>query len=367
MTAPAGPRLPLATYRLQLGPHLTFDDAAALASYLAALGISDCYTSPFFETSSKGSHGYDVSDHNCIRGELGGEAAFGRFSQALARHGLGLLIDLVPNHMGIAGNRNGWWLDVLENGPGSRYAHVFDIDWTPAKPELAGKVLLPVLGDQYGVVLERGELQLELNEGVFTVRYHDTVLPLAAHSYSRILSHRIDELETALGPEHPGLLELKALNAWFTAVTARADRDPDQPRGHPHDKGRGVERLAALLRQSPEVRTFVEENVRRFNGTPDNPRTFDLLDGLLSEQAYRVAFWRVAGEEINYRRFFDINELAAIRMEDPHVFAETHRLVFSLVGTGQVTGLRVDHPDGLYAPAEYFRGLQLEQAGVLRS
>ncbi len=365
MTAPTGPRIPLATYRLQLGPHLTFDDAAALASYLAALGISDCYTSPFFETSSKGSHGYDVSDHNSIRGELGGEAAFGRFSQALARHGLGLLIDLVPNHMGIAGNRNGWWLDVLENGPGSPYAHVFDIDWAPAKPELAGKVLLPVLGDQYGVVLERGELQLELNEGVFTIRYHDTVLPLAAHSYTRILGQRIDELEAGLGPEHPGLLELKALNTWFASVTPRADRDPEQPRGRrPHDKARGVERLAALLRQSPEVRTFVEGNVRRFNGTPDDPRSFDLLDALLSEQAYRVAFWRVAGEEINYRRFFDINELAAIRMEDPQVFAETHHLIFRLVGEGQVTGLRVDHPDGLYAPAEYFRDLQRECARV---
>jgi len=364
MTAPTGPRIPLATYRLQLGPQLTFDAAAALVPYLAALGVSDCYISPFFETSSDSSHGYDVSDHNRIRGELGGEAAFGRFSEALARHGLGLLIDLVPNHMGIARNRNSWWLDLLENGPGSRYAHVFDIDWTPAKPELAGKVLLPILGDQYGIVLERGDLQLELNEGVLTVRYYDTALPVAAHSYSRILSHRIDELETALGPEHPGLLELNALTTWFTAVTPRADRDPERPRARPHDKARGVERLVALLRQSPEVRAFVEENVRRFNGTPDDPRSFDLLDGLLSEQAYRVAFWRVAGEEINYRRFFDINELAAIRMEDPQVFAETHRLIFRLIGAGQVTGLRVDHPDGLYAPAEYFRCLQRECARV---
>jgi (1->4)-alpha-D-glucan 1-alpha-D-glucosylmutase len=362
VTAPTGRRIPLATYRLQLGPQLTFDDAAALVPYLAALGISDCYISPFFETSSEGSHGYDVSDHNRIRGELGGEAAFARFSQALGRHGLGLLIDLVPNHMGIAGNRNEWWLDVLENGPDSRYAHVFDIDWTPAKPELRGKVLLPILSDQYGIVLERGELQLELNEGLFTVRYQETILPLATHSYSRILSHRIDELEASLEPEHPGLIELKALSTWFSTVAPRFDRDPDQPRARPHDKARGVERLAALLRQSPEVRTFVEDNVRRFNGTPDDPRSFDLLDGLLSEQAYRIAFWRVAGEEINYRRFFDINDLAAIRMEDPRVFAETHRLVFRLVGSGQVTGLRVDHPDGLYAPAEYFRRLLRECA-----
>ena len=362
MTAPAGPRIPLATYRLQLGSQLTFDHAAGLVPYLAALGISDCYISPFFETSSENSHGYDVSDHNSIRGELGGEEAFVRFSETLGRLGLGLLIDLVPNHMGIARNRNAWWRDVLENGPHSRYSHVFDIDWRPTKPELAGKVLLPVLGDQYGIVLERGELRLELNEGIFTIRYYDTTLPIAPHSYSRILGHRIEELEVDLGPAHPGLLELRALTTWFASLPPRADHNPERPRIRAQDKTSGVERLAALLRQSPEVRTFVDETVRHFNGTPNDLRSFDLLDQLLSEQAYRVAFWRVAGEEINYRRFFDINELAAIRMEDPEVFAETHRLVFRLVGAGQVTGLRVDHPDGLYAPAEYFRRLRHECA-----
>jgi (1->4)-alpha-D-glucan 1-alpha-D-glucosylmutase len=359
---PVRPRIPLATYRLQLGPGLTFDDAARLVPYLEALGISDCYTSPFFETSSDSSHGYDVSDHNRIREEIGGEAAFARYSATLGRHGMGLLIDLVPNHMGIARNRNPWWLDVLENGAGSRYAHVFDIDWRPRKPELAGKVLLPVLGDQYGIVLERGELRLELTDGVFTVRYYDTILPIAQHSYGPILGHRIDELETRLGPSHPGLLELRALTTWFAALAPRSNSDREPMKGRPQDKTAGVERLAALLQQSPEVKAFLDETIRRLNGITGDPRSFDRLDALLSEQAYRLAFWRVAGEEINYRRFFDINELAAIRMEDPNVFAETHRLVFRLVGAGQVTGFRVDHPDGLYAPAEYFRGLQRECA-----
>jgi (1->4)-alpha-D-glucan 1-alpha-D-glucosylmutase len=303
-----------------------------------------------------------VSDHNRIREELGGESAFIRFSDALRQHGQGLLVDLVPNHMGIAGNRNRWWLDVLEHGAGSRYAHVFDIDWNPAKPELAGKILLPVLGDQYGIVLERGELRLELNDGVFTVRYHETVLPIAPQSYGRLLGHRIDELEATLGPSHPGLLELKALTTWFAALAPRPDRDQERPRGRLQDKAAGVERLAALVQQSPEVQTFLDETIRRFNGTWEDPRSFDLLDDLLAEQAYRVAFWRVAGEEINYRRFFDINQLAAIRMEDPDVFADTHRLVFRLIGAGRVTGLRVDHPDGLYAPTEYFRRLQRECA-----
>jgi (1->4)-alpha-D-glucan 1-alpha-D-glucosylmutase len=362
VTAPVGPRVPLATYRLQLGSQLTFDDAAGLVPYLEALGISDCYISPFFETSSESSHGYDVSDHNSIRGELGGEEAFARFSEALGRRGLGLLIDLVPNHMGIARNRNAWWRDVLENGPRSRYSHVFDIDWRPAKPELAGKVLLPVLGDQYGIVLERGELRLELNEGIFTVRYYDTTLPITPHSYRRILGHRIEQLEADLGPAHSGLQELKALTTWFASFPPHADHNPERPKTRALNKTSGVERLAALLRQAPEVRAFLDETLRHFNGTPADPRSFDLLDQLLSEQAYRVAFWRVAGEEINYRRFFDINELAAIRMEDPEVFAETHRLVLRLVGAGQVTGLRIDHPDGLYAPAEYFRRLQHECA-----
>jgi (1->4)-alpha-D-glucan 1-alpha-D-glucosylmutase len=351
-------RIPLAAYRLQLGPHLTFDDAAGLADYLAALGVSDAYTSPFFETSAARSHGYDVADHNRIREELGGGAAFGRFAGELQSRDLGLLIDLVPNHMGIAQNRNAWWLDVLEEGPASRYAAFFDIDWTPVKAELANKVLLPILGDHYGAVLERGELRLTLEAGVFSVHYYDIRLPVAARSYGRILSSRIDELQATLGADNPDLLELKTLATWFATLPPRTERDPEVLAARRRDKQQGIERLKALLERSAEVRAFLEENLRRINGTPGEPATFDALDGLLADQAYRVAFWRVAGEEINYRRFFDINELAAIRVELPEVFAETHRLVFRLVAEGHVTGLRVDHPDGLYEPAEYFRRLQ---------
>src|SRR5512132_72446 len=206
-------RIPLATYRLQLGPDLTFEQAAALVDYLADLGVSDAYTSPFFETASAGSHGYDVSDHNRLRAELGGEAGFERFAAALRARDLGLLIDIVPNHMGITHNRNAWWLDVLENGQASAYAKYFDIDWTPVKPELAGKVLLPILGDQYGAVLDGGQLRLTLEEGRFTVRYYETVLPVALRSYGRILAHGIDVLQERLEPEHPDLVELKSIIA----------------------------------------------------------------------------------------------------------------------------------------------------------
>jgi (1->4)-alpha-D-glucan 1-alpha-D-glucosylmutase len=348
----------LATYRLQLGPGLSFDHAAALVPYLAGLGISDCYASPFFATASTGSHGYDVSDHNRIRDELGGEPAFWRFADALRRHGLGLVIDVVPNHMGIAQGRNAWWRDVLENGPASPSAPCFDIDWNPVKRELTGKILLPILGDQYGAVLERGELTLEMADGTFRIRHYDTLLPVAPRSYTRILSHRLDELETELGADHPGLLELKTLAAWFATLPPRDERDPERLAARRRDHQQGIERLAALLTTWPPVRDFVEDTVRQFNGTPGDPHSFDRLDALLDEQAYRLAFWRVAGEEINYRRFFDVNELAAIRVEDPEVFDATHQLIIRLVADAPVTALRIDYPDGLYTPAEYFRRLR---------
>jgi len=351
-------RAPRATYRLQLGPGLTFDDATALLDYLQALGVSDCYTSPFLETATRGSHGYDVSDHNRFREELGGEAAFARFAAALRERDMGLLVDVVPNHMGIAQNRNAWWYDVLENGAASPYASHFDIDWQPVKAELADKVLLPILGQQYGVALDKGELRLALEDGRFVVRYYETALPISPRSYGRILGHRLDALSAELGGEHPDVVRLKSLVTWFATLPPRTERDPERLAARRREKDLGSDRLLALLAESSPIRAFVEENIRLFNGTPGEPRSMDLLDSLLADQAYRVAYWRVAGEEINYRRFFDINDLAAIRMEDPEVFEAAHRLIFRLVRDGVVTGLRIDHPDGLYDPAEYFRRLQ---------
>src|SRR3989442_3248784 len=355
-------RVPRATYRLQLGPGLTFDAAAALVDYLDALGVSDAYTSLFLETATRGSHGYDVADHDRLRAELGGEPAFQRLAAALGARGMGLLADVVPNHMGIAQNRNAWWLDVLENGPASPYASTFDIDWRPVKTELTDKVLLPVLGDQYGAVLDRGELKLVLEDGRFLVRYFDAVLPIAPRAWSRSLGHRIDALTASLGGEHADVVALKSLITRFATLPPHAEKGPEAVAAHRCDKEVGREKLVALLEASPAVRAFVGENIRLFNGKPGDAQSMDLLDALLTEQAYRAACWRVAGEEINYRRFFDINELAAIRMEEPEVFEATHRLLFRLVREGAVTGLRIDHPDGLYDPADYFRRLQ-EGAG----
>jgi (1->4)-alpha-D-glucan 1-alpha-D-glucosylmutase len=356
-------RVPVATYRLQLGSALTFDDLVALLPYLDALGVTDCYLSPFLETASQGSHGYDVADHNRLREELGGEPAFRRLAAALRARGMGLLADIVPNHMGIAHNRNRFWTDVLLNGPSSRYASFFDIDWAPVKRELADKVLLPILEDQYGIVLDAGLLQLEHSDGQFVVRYHDTVLPVAPRSYGRLLGWRLDELQARLGAGHPDLIELKSLLTWFVTIPPRTEKDPARLAVREEQREAGRRRLVALLERSHEVRAFVDDNVRLVNGKPGDAHSFDQLDALLSDQAYRLAYWRVAESEINYRRFFDINDLAAIHMEDRRVFDEAHRLILALVSEGIVTGLRIDHPDGLYAPAQYFRRLQAACGG----
>jgi (1->4)-alpha-D-glucan 1-alpha-D-glucosylmutase len=364
-------RIPTATYRLQLGPQLTFADARKIVPYLAALGISDCHLSPFLQPCSEGSHGYDVADHGQLNAALGTEADYRELVETLRSHGMGQIMDVVPNHMGIAGSRNAWWTDVLENGRASACASFFDIEWDPIKPELKDKVLLPMLGDQYGRVLENQELRLEFWDGAFSIRYHDTVLPIAPPTYVGILEWRLDELERTLGANNPHLLELRSIVTALGHLPPQTEQDPLRLEERQREKEVVKRRLAALVRESTEVRAFVEDNVRRYNGVKGDARNFDRLDELLVRQAYRPSFWQVAGDEINYRRFFDINELAAIRVEEPVVFGAAHRLVFRLVREGAVTGLRIDHPDGLFAPARYLRDLQrrcfLERARYIRN
>jgi len=347
-----------ATYRLQLGPSLGFDHVAALAPYLVALGVTDAYLSPCFKCGPGSSHGYDVTDHNAFNPEIGSAATFDRMAATLAARELGIILDIVPNHMGIAGDANPWWMDVLENGPSSPRASFFDIEWAPPKPELRNKVLLPILPDQYGKVLESGQLQLELADGMFLLRCAGARLPIAPDSYRRVLTHRLEGLAARLGEEDVHLQELRSILTALAHLPDRTDTDPARIEERLREKEVVKRRLAALLKESAEIRDFVEDNVRAFTGTPGEPASFDLLDALLSEQTYRLADWRVAGDEVNYRRFFDVNHLAAIRMERPEVFAASHELVLRLVGEGKLTGIRVDHPYGLYAPGEYFSRLQ---------
>jgi len=360
-------RIPQATYRLQFTPALTFVDAAQRVPYLHALGISDCYTSPYFKACPGSPHGYDVIDHNSLNPELGSEEDYTAFVSALQQHGMGQLLDIVPNHMGITKSLNPWWTDVLENGPSSLYASCFDIDWTPVKDELANKVLLPILGEQYGRVLENQELTLQYEEGAFFLSYYDHRLPIAPRPSATILTHRLGDLEHRLSPEHPDLLELRSIITALGHLPLRTETDREKVIERNREKEIIKKRLAALTSANTEVWTFVQENVQFFNGTKGEPRSFDFLDALLADQAYRLAYWRVAAEEINYRRFFDINELAAIRTEDPTVFAATHQLVLRLVAEGKVTGLRVDHVDGLYDPIGYLRRLQQAVTRALQS
>ncbi|MGZ3442931.1 MAG: malto-oligosyltrehalose synthase, partial [Polyangia bacterium] len=282
---------------------------------------------------------------------------------AIARAGMGQLVDFVPNHMGI-GPLNPWWLDVLENGPSSTFAPFFDVEWKPVKDELEHKVLVPVLGDQFGEVLERGELKLVREGGAFFIKYWEHSFPVAPRQVPRLIAHRLDALRAELGASDPNFQELESILTALAKLAPRDEVSSDAVLERAREKEVAKRRLAALFETSPRIAEFVDQNVRIYNGTPGEPRSFDLLDDLLDHQAYRLAYWRVAGEEINYRRFFDINSLAAIRMEDTRVFDATHQLVFQLVAEGKVTGLRIDHPDGLYAPSAYFRRLQREHDGL---
>ncbi|MFZ5468838.1 MAG: malto-oligosyltrehalose synthase [Myxococcota bacterium] len=352
-------RTPLSTYRVQLHHRFTFEDAGQVVPYLAQLGVSDLYASPYLKAMPGSLHGYDVLDHRVLNPEIGTEEEHARFCAALADAGLGQLLDCVPNHMGIEGD-NALWLDVLENGQASVFAHVFDIDWQPVKAELAGKVLLPILGDPYGVVLERGELKLSVDfqKGAFFVNYFDHRLPVAPCAYAQVLRHRLDELVSRVGEGDAHLVELQSILTALDHLPPHTEAKRPKVLERNREKEVIKRRLADLLSRSEALRAFVQRNVGELNGRVNDPHSFDLLDRLLEAGCYRLAHWRTAGEEINYRRFFDINSLAAIRVEDPEVFDLAHARIFEWLGEGKVTGLRVDHPDGLFDPTAYFLDLQ---------
>lgn len=357
-------QIPTSTYRLQLNGAFTFQDAERIVPYLDDLGVGALYASPYFAAAPGSGHGYDVVDYDRLNPEVGSEAEHAAMTASLRQHGLLHLLDFVPNHMGIAGGRNPWWNDVLENGPSSPYADFFDIDWRPLKPELRNKVLLPILGDQYGAVLERGELTLRLDDGALRVDYFETPLPLAPPTYPLVLRRRLDELLAALPEDDPDLLEFQSIVTAFERLPAQEERDPELVAERLREQIVAKRRLADLLAASRPVREAVAAAVTDLNGDPADPDSYDVLDQLLAAQSYRLAFWRVAGEEINYRRFFAINELGAIRQEVPEVFAATHGLLLRLLAAGAVTGVRIDHPDGLWDPAGYFRALQEARVAV---
>jgi (1->4)-alpha-D-glucan 1-alpha-D-glucosylmutase len=351
-------RVPHATCRLQLNARFRFDDVCSLLSYWRDLGISDLYLTPILQACAGSDHGYDICQHDRIDSGLGGEEGLERLFAGLKKRKMGVILDVVPNHMGITDPCNAWWMDVLENGPGSSYASFFDIDWDPVKKELRNKVLLPILEDQYGKALENGSFKLVFEEGSFSIHCSSRSLPLAPKTYRMILEYRLDALTESLGGEDPHLQELQSIITALGYLPVRTERDLDKVTERNREKEIIKRRIGALYEASPAVREAIEGTVTEFNGVVGDPRSFDNMDALLGRQAYRPAFWRVAAEEINYRRFFDINELAAIRMESREVFEATHELIFRLVATGNVTGLRIDHADGLWDPATYLCRLQ---------
>lgn len=357
---------PLATYRFQFNREFTFRQAAEVIPYLAQLGITHCYASPYLRARPGSMHGYDIIDHNALNPEIGSPEDYEHFVEELHRHGMGQVLDIVPNHMGVMGSDNAWWLDVLENGEASTYAQYFDIDWSPIKDELQGKVLVPILGDQYGNVLENGELQLtfDVERGEFSIYYHQHRFPINPREYPRILGFRAAALEQELGSTHGDVLELQSISTAFNHLPAREDITPEKMSQRNREKEVQKRRLAALVARSGTIREFLQDNVRELNGRVGDSRSFDALHDLIKAQAYRLAQWRVAADDINYRRFFDINDLAALSMENQAVFAVTHRFVLELVAQGKVDGLRIDHPDGLYDPEKYFHELQAGIADV---
>ena len=363
MTEKQSPRIPTCTYRLQFNRQFTFAQAREIVPYLHALGVSDAYASPYFQARAESLHGYEITDHNKLNATIGSREEYDAWVTELHAHQMGQVLDFVPNHMGIAEPLNQWWMDVLENGPSSMYAPYFDIDWHPLKSDLHDKVLLPILSDQYGRVLERGELRVRFEEGAFYLSYYDRKLPIAPGTYRYILNIALQSLAKYKGQDF--YAELQSIVTALEYLPRHTETDPRRIAERVREKEIVKRRLERRCAEAPEVQQAIENALRQINGEPGAARSFDALDELLNAQSYRLAFWRVAAEEINYRRFFDVNDLAAIRMELPEVFDEAHKLLLDLVRVGAVTGLRIDHPDGLYLPQEYFEKLQRRCAEAL--
>lgn len=351
------PRTPVATYRLQFNSEFTFRDAREVLPYLSDLGITDLYASPLLQSRRGSGHGYDVTDFTRIDSELGSEEQFEALQAELRRLGMGLILDIVPNHMA-ADSENSWWMDVLENGPGSAYASYFDIDWHPPSRTLDNKVLLPVLGQPYGQTLENQDLKLVFKDGAFLVNCYDAFFPVSPKSYRLVLKHRLDVLESALGKDSAAYQEYQGILAALSSLPEGQSLSGGAAGERRLQIEAAKERLRQLYSTHPEVKTFINGNIELFNGKKADPASFRLLDRLLAEQAYVLAYWQNANEGINYRRFFTISDLVGVRVEDPVVFEATHGVILRLVEKGAVTGLRIDHIDGLRDPLGYLRRLQ---------
>lgn len=332
-----------ASYRVQMRAEFGFEAASARVPYLADLGVSDLYCSPVLQAVAGSSHGYDVVDHSRLSTDLGGEPGFRRLQAMLRERGLGLTVDIVPNHMAIDGRANRWWWDVLENGPSSVYASYFDIDWPGDDGRHEPTVLVPVLGDRYGKVLDERQVSVRRDGGSLSVSYFEHELPLSPRTLDTLLGR------AAAVADSPSLADLAGE---FGDLPRAAGTDAATVRVRHEQKERLRGRLAALLDEDPGLAKAVDEEIEGLNSDPEE------MDRLLCRQNFRLAYWRTAREQLDYRRFFNIETLIGLRVEDPQVFADTHETIGRLVREGAVQGLRVDHVDGLRDPEAYLQGLR---------
>ena len=351
-------RIPTATYRIQFQSEFKFEAAKTIIAYLAELGISDLYASPIFKARAGSTHGYDVVDPTQLNPELGTPDDFDALVNEIKGHNMGWVQDIVPNHMAYD-SQNAWLMDVLENGTDSDASEYFDIEWEHPYEDFKGRVLAPMLGNFYGECLHNGEIKLQYNETGLSVDYYGFRLPVRIESYARFISQNLGHLARELGRRHPDFIKLLGLLYLIKNI-------PSETRGKErYDQIAFVKGLLwELYTGNSEVKEFIDSNIKVFNGEKDNPDSFNLLDNLLNEQFYRLSFWKVGAEEINYRRFFTVNELISVKVQEIKVFHKTHSFISQLVEDGKVTGLRIDHIDGLYDPTEYLKRLREKTGDV---
>ncbi len=338
--------IPTATYRIQFHSAFGFKSAEGIVSYLSDLGVSTLYASPIFKARKASAHGYDVTDTNQLNPEVGTREDFESLITTLHRQGLGWLQDFVPNHMAYDSS-NHMLMDIFEKGPHSPYFEFFDVVWDHLRLNLRGKLIAPFLGRPYGEALEHGEISLELGEQGFSARYYDKVYPIRIESYAEIISFGLDRLKEQLGEEDPDYIKIAGI---IHILETFDSAESDEIRNIQIRLAKDL--FQEVYQKNSVVRAFLDGNVAEFN------QNIDLLDSLLVQQWFLFAYWRLATKEINYQRFFSVNELISLRIEQPSVFDHIHSLVLELLESGQIDGLRIDHVDGLYDPTMYLRRLR---------
>lgn len=351
-------RTPSATYRLQFNHQFTFKQAIDLVDYFHELGISDLYASPILKACPQSLHGYDVVDPTQINPEIGTEEELNQLSNRLKNYGMGFILDIVPNHMCISDPANRWWQDLLENGPSSIFSHYFDVIWDPPKHELKNKVLLPILSQPLGKTIESQQLMLCYQEGALYIDYEGKRFPINPQTYPIVLKPAAESARTALGESHPDYLELESISTALDHLSDTSESHPDKRKERHQEKEMIKKRINQLLKRNPLINQSIQASISHLNGISGDPRSFDPLEQLLKAQAYRLCDWHLNNDWINYRRFFDIIDLACLHVENEEVFEAVHAEIFKFIEKGWVTGLRIDHIDGLYDPEAYLNKIQ---------